>query len=75
MAYPLAASLSPIIQREMEGHMWRPITIGVVVTSLVALMFWRIGMIEKNVAVAGVRANPEYAIPPGSYLPVSQPSW
>jgi len=55
--------------------MWRPITIGIVVTSLVALMFWRIGMIEKNVAVAGVRANPEYAIPPGSYLPVSQPSW
>ena len=34
MAYPLAASLSPIIQREMEGHMWRPINIPIAVTSL-----------------------------------------
>jgi hypothetical protein len=56
--------------------MWRSVTIGIVVTSFLALLLWRMGLIETGkVAVAGVRANPEHAIPPGSYLPVSQPSW
>jgi ABC-type uncharacterized transport system permease subunit len=73
----LAAKLTSNNPEEMEGHMWRPITIGVAVTSLVAVMLLLVmGATGKVAAVAAV-AQPSYAVTLDSYLPVHElgPVW
>jgi hypothetical protein len=53
----------------MEGQMWRPITIGIAVTGLVALILLLvIDATRKDVAAAD--AQPNYAVTLDPYLPI-----
>ena len=60
----------------MEGHMWRPVTIGIAVTCLVAVMLLLVMGATGKHAVAAV-AQPSYAVTLDSYLPVHElgPVW